>query len=57
LSFVTPWGNDEAEIRYRQTLDKEWYLKAYARAGARKGDVFKIISWYQGQDDKYILWD
>jgi hypothetical protein len=23
LSFVTPWGNDEAEIRYRQTLDKE----------------------------------
>lgn len=57
LTFVTPWWNTEAEIRYRQTLDKEWYLKAYAKAGGRKGDVFKVTSWYQGQEDKYILWD
>lgn len=32
LSFVTPWGNDEAEIWYWQTLSKEGYLKSYEKA-------------------------
>jgi hypothetical protein len=57
LTYVTPRGNLEAELRYRQTLRKENYLKAYEKAGARKGDVLKVQSWYMGQEDKYILWD
>lgn len=57
LSYVTPWWNDEAEIRYWQTLEKEWYIRAYTKAWARHWDVFKVTSWYQWQEDKYILWD
>lgn len=57
LSFVTPRGNDEAEHRYRRTLDKEWYLRAYVRAGIKTGDVIKVVSLYEWRDDLFIKWD
>lgn len=57
LSFVLPWGNYEAELRYRTTLAKEKHLSWLEKYGVRKGDVLKIVSLYDGQDDKYVLRD
>lgn len=36
LTYVLPRGNDEAEIRYRRTLEKEKLLKQLERAGMKK---------------------
>ena len=55
LTFVLPWWNEEAELRYWKTMSKEWILKLCEKAGARIGDIFKIKSVYAWHDDKYIL--
>lgn len=55
LTFVLPRGNDEAELRYRKTLQEKGYIHLFEKNKIHKGDVLKIISIYEGSDDKYIL--
>lgn len=55
LTFVLPRWNDEAELRFRQIMEKEKHLKRLEKFGARKGDILRIISLYEGVADKYIL--
>lgn len=57
LSYVLPRGNDEAELRYRRTLEKEKLLSALERAGVRRGDIFFIKSPYAGKEDRWIKWE
>ncbi len=57
LTFVLPWWNYEAELRYWTTLSKEKHLSRLEKHGVRKWDILKIISLYDGQDDKYVLRD
>lgn len=55
--YVLPRWNDEAELWFWNVVNKEWYLKWLNQYGAKKGDVLKIISPYQGTEDRYILRD
>lgn len=55
LTFTTPRGNEQAEHRYRRVMLKQKHLEHFAKAGALSGDVLKIKSKYEGQEDKYIL--
>ena len=56
LTFITPRGNDEAEHRFRKQMDQKGYLGLFEHYGIRKGDVLRIRSYYQGQEDKYIVY-
>lgn len=56
LTYVLPWGNDEAELWYRRVLEKKQILKHLERAGVKKWDVFLIKSPYAGKDDRWVRW-
>ena len=36
LTYVLPWGNDEAELWYRRVLEKKQILKHLERVGVKK---------------------
>ena len=54
LTFVLPWGNDEAELRFWEELEKKWILKWLQSYWVRKGDILKIISHYWDDSLRYI---
>lgn len=54
LVFITPRGNEEAEMWFWKQMDQKWYVNLLEEAWARKWDVLKIKSYYSGQEDKYI---
>ncbi|MDR3169635.1 MAG: DUF1967 domain-containing protein [Candidatus Peribacteria bacterium] len=56
LVFITPRGNEEAELRFRKQMDHKGYLDFFSQAGIRKGDVLKIKSYYAGHEEKYIVY-
>lgn len=56
LTYVLPWGNDEAELWYWRVLEKKLILKHLERAGVKKGDVFLIKSPYAGKEDRWVRW-
>jgi GTPase SAR1 family protein len=56
LTFITPRGNEEAELRFRKQIQQRGYLDLLESSGVRKGDVLKIKSYYQGWDDRYIMY-
>ncbi len=47
-------GNDEAEARFRKQIGKQWLLEEFENRGIQKGDIFKVLSPYNGQPPKYI---
>jgi len=56
LVFITPRGNEEAELRFRKQVSQKGYLDLFEEAGVRKGDVLKVRSYYAGHEDKYIVY-
>ena len=54
LAYMLPWGNDEAEIRFRNVMGKKRFVQKLESAGIVKGDIIKITSLYEGKEDKYI---
>lgn len=56
LVFIIPRGNEEAELRFRKQMSQKGYLDLFESSGIRKGDVLKIKSYYEGHDDKYIVY-
>ena len=54
LVFITPRWNHEAEMRCWKQIDQKGYLHFFEQYGIRKGDILRIKSYYQGQEDKYI---
>ncbi|MDR0650654.1 MAG: DUF1967 domain-containing protein [Candidatus Peribacteria bacterium] len=56
LVFITPRGNEEAELRFWKQLSQKGYLDLFETAGIRKGDILKIKSYYAGNEDKYIVY-
>ncbi len=57
LSYVVPWWNDQAELRYWRQLEKQWHLEWMWTVWAKKWHILKVISLYEGVNDKYILWE
>ena len=56
LVFIVPRGNEEAELRFRKQMQQRGYLSLLEEAGIRKGDVLKIRSYYEGLDDRYVMY-
>jgi hypothetical protein len=53
---MTRWGNPEAENHFRKTMDQQWFLLTFDLAGIQKWDILKIISYYAGKEDRYIVY-
>lgn len=54
LTYVLPWWNDEAELRYWRVLEKKKILKQLEHVWVRKWDVFLIKSPYAWKDDRWV---
>jgi hypothetical protein len=52
---MLPWWNEEAEQRFWWVMTSRWLLQIFDTHGIRKWDVLKIKSYYNGKDDRYIL--
>ena len=55
LSNIVPRWNDQAEMRYRRQLDQQGLLWWMSHAWVKKWDILKVISWYHGVKDQFIL--
>ena len=56
LTFTIPWWNDQAEQYYWNQMQSKWFLAIYEDEWIMKGDILRIKSYYEGLDDKYILY-
>ncbi len=56
LVRILPRGNGEAEQRFRNGLGHKGILELFEQHNIQKWDVLKIKSYYQGQDDRYIMY-
>lgn len=56
LVFILQRWNDEAELRFRKTMEERWFLWLFESAWINKWDVLRIKSYYYGYDDRYILY-
>lgn len=56
LVNILPRGNEQAEHRFWNVMMKKKYLSDLEKAGVLHGDVLKIMSYYNGVDDRYIMY-
>ena len=56
LVFIIPRGNEEAELWFRKQMSQKGFIELFEQFGIRKGDVLKVRSYYEGHDDKYIVY-
>lgn len=56
LVYMLPWWNDEGEMRFRKTLDQMNILDTWHQQWIQKWDIIKIVSHYEGVDNRYILY-
>ncbi|HKL44016.1 MAG TPA: GTPase ObgE [Candidatus Absconditabacterales bacterium] len=56
LVVITHRGNDEAEMWFWKSMEHKGFLAEFEKEGIRKGDVLKIKSYYESEDDRYILY-
>ncbi len=49
-----PRWNDEWEARFWKQMGQKWFLEEFENRGIQKGDIFKVLSPYNGQSPKYI---
>ena len=56
LVNILPWNNEQAEYRFWNVMTKKKYLDNFEKAGILHGDVLKIMSYYNGVDDRYIMY-
>ena len=56
MVFTIPRGNDEAESYFRAQMQSRGFIQLLEDEGLMKGDVLRIKSYYEGVDDKYILY-
>ncbi len=55
LANVVPRWNEQAEMRFWRQLDQQGHLDRMQDAGVKKWDILKVISWYHGVQDKFIM--
>lgn len=56
LVNILPWGNDQAEYRFWNVMLKKKYLSDFEKAKILHGDILKVMSYYSGVEDKYIMY-
>jgi hypothetical protein len=53
---ITQWGNDEAEVWFWKTIEQKGFLAEFDRKWIKKGDILKIKSYYESEDDRLIMY-
>ncbi|MBS8121750.1 Obg family GTPase CgtA [Candidatus Vampirococcus lugosii] len=56
FSYILPWGNEQAEKRFWDKMNKEGILTWFHKNGIKYGDVFKVINNYN-LDPIYIKYE
>lgn len=56
MVFTIPWWNDQAEQYFWQQMQSKGFLEILESEWVMKGDIFRIKSYYEAFDDKYILY-
>lgn len=56
MTFTLPRGNDQAENYFWQQMQSKGFIQILEDEGVMKGDIFRIKSYYEGLDDKYLLY-
>lgn len=56
LVNILPRSNEQAEHRFRNVMMKKKYLNEFAKHGVMHGDIMKIMSYYAGVEDRYIMY-
>ncbi|MDO4713924.1 MAG: DUF1967 domain-containing protein [bacterium] len=56
MVFTLPRGNDEAENYFWAQMQSKGLIQLLESEGLMKGDILRIRSYYEGLDDKYILY-
>lgn len=56
MVFTIPRGNDEAENYFWAQMQSRGFIQLLEDEGMMRGDVLRIRSYYEGMDDKYILY-
>lgn len=56
MVFTLPWWNDQAEHYFWHQMQSKWFIQLLEDEWVVKGDILKIKSYYEGLDDKYILY-
>jgi len=56
LVFITQWWNDEWEMYFWKQISEIWIAEEFEQLWIRKWDVLKIKSYYEWENDRYILY-
>jgi hypothetical protein len=56
MAMIITWGNDEAELWFWKNMEQKWFLAEFENNGIKKWDVLKIRSYYEAEDDRYIMY-
>lgn len=56
LVRITWRWNPEAENHFRKLMNEHGFLETFELAGIHKGDILKIVSYYAGKEDRYIVY-
>jgi hypothetical protein len=54
--FITQWWNEEWERYFWKMMDEIWIIEEFEQSWIRKWDILKIKSYYEWEDDRYILY-
>jgi hypothetical protein len=53
---MTRRWNPEAENHFWKMMNDKWFLETFELAGINKWDILKIMSYYSGKEDRYIVY-
>lgn len=56
IVWMTPWWNDEAEHWFWKEMGRRGFLDLFDQAWIKKWDILKIVSYYEGKEDRYLLY-
>ena len=54
--FITQWWNDEWENYFWKMMDELGIITEFEESNIKKWDILKIKSYYEWEDDRYILY-
>lgn len=56
MVWMTWRWNPEAESYFWKEMNNKWFLETIELAGINKWDILKIMSYYDGKEDRYIVY-
>ena len=56
IAVITQWWNDEWELYFWKIIEQKWFLAEFDRKWIKKWDVLKIKSYYETEEDRFIMY-